>query len=142
MNETQFFLKAMMESVQMCRSFVADGIEAASEASFRKFLSQLQGELDGIESALTANAKELEIYSDELPPLSYYQNRIRNRLFLHFKNSDSAVAESIIRCCTDCMIRITRSNNLACESSINAQILFHRMIGHLNVAIRTCGFYL
>lgn len=142
MNGTQYLITVMMESVRICRSCVCDCLEAGSGAALRNFLVEVLRELDGIEAELTAKAMGLEVYFDALPPLSYYLLRFKNRLILHFKNSDSAVAERIICCCTSCSIRISRAKNLEQASESTADLIFERLLCCLNASIRSCRTYL
>lgn len=142
MNETQYLINVMMESVRICRSCVYDCLEAVSGAALRSFLSQVLRELDGIETELTAKAMGLEVYFDALPPLSYYFTKLRNRLILHFKKTDSAVAERMICCCTTCSIRITRAKNADNLSESTADLIFERLHGCLNATVRNCRNYL
>lgn len=139
---SQYLINAMMESVRFSRSCVYDCLDAGSDASLRSFLQQVALELDGIEAELTARAMGLEVYFDSLPPLSYYLAKMKNRLILHFKNSDSAVAERMICCCTDCSIRITRAKNAQDVSESPFELIFERLLGCLNATIRSCRTYL
>ena len=132
----------MMRSLQSYRSFLNDGADAASQASLHDLLGQLHRELDLIEAEILAKSASVGLHFDSLPPLSYYLKKFRNRLTLHFRNSDSAVAESIIRCATNCIITISRARNETDTADPVTEQLYQRLHWCFNMSLRHFKSYL
>ena len=142
MIETQSLIQSMMESLQFFLSCLNDGADAASETSLLDLLAQLQQELNRFESEISVKAATLDLHFDSLPPVSHYLRKFKNRLILHFKNSDSAVAESMIRCATQCIITITRTKHDVKSVDPNTEQLFQRLHCCLNMSLRYFRAYL
>lgn len=132
----------MVNAVQLCRSLAQDGWETAAEASLRDLIDQFLRELDGIESSIFIRGTSLGLHFDGLPPYTHYLKRVKNRVSLHFKNSDSAAAECIIRCTMDCIIKISRSKHAVAEADPVTEQLFQHVLGCLNASIRHFRAYL
>ena len=132
----------MMQALQSYRSFLNDGCDAASQASLHDLLTQLQRELDLIEADILAKAASIGLHFDGLPSVSYYLRKFKNRLILHFRNSDSAVAESMIRCATDCIITISRVRYESEGTDPCIEQLLQRFQCCLNISARYFRAYL
>ena len=140
--ETQKLIQSMMGALLFYRSCLNDGADAASETALLDLLGQLQREMNRLESEISIKAASLDLHFDSLPPVSHYLRKFKNRVILHFKNSDSAVAESMIRCATQCIIAITRTKHDVKSVDPDTEQLFQRLHCCLNMSFRYFRAYL
>ena len=142
LNETQKRIQLLMKALQSYRSFLNDGSDAASQASLHDLMRHLHRELDLIEAEILAKSASIGLHFDGLPPVSYYLKKFRNRLTLHFRNCDSAVAESMIRCATDWIITISRVMNETETADPVTEQLYQRLHWCFNMSLRHFKSYL
>ena len=142
MNDAKKLIQSMFEALQFYRGCLNDGSDAASEAALRELLGQLLRELDRIEADIFGKSTSLGLHFDDLPPFVYYLKKFKNRLTLHFRNSDSAVAACMIRCATDCIITISRARQESEISDPSTEQLFQRLHCCFNLSVRYFRAYL
>lgn len=141
MNEMQPILKELMDSLRRCKTCITDGIDATFGAKLRVELQDILKELDLIESDTVSRCASVQIHFDSLPALPAIFRQMSNRLRLHFRNTDSEIAESMICCCNQSMIRIQRIANSA-HTDLMTSLLLHRFLGCLAASVRSLQHFL
>lgn len=143
MNDTLTLLTTLFQSVQYCQTKIRDCMDAASQESLLRMLALHAEEADALESEIRAKAQQLGLYFDGLPPISHLLSIGLTRIKLHFRNTDSFIAELLIRTVTNSMIQIQKKcNSLQAEYDPHAELLVQRFLGYASATIRNMREYL
>lgn len=127
MNSKYQILAALINESRYLQSGIRDGMDAASAAALRGTLTWMLRELESGEREAYTLADSLGLHTDGLPPLSRLLTGGVFRVKLHFRCTDSFVAELLIRRITESMIRVQREVNRAEDSPGPAtDLLLHR----------------
>ena len=127
MNSKYQILAALINESRYLQSGIRDGMDAASAAALRGTLTWMLRELESGEREAYTLADSLGLHTDGLPPLSRLLTSGVFRVKLHFRCTDSFVAELLIRRITESMIRIQKEVNQAEDPPGPAMaLLLHR----------------
>ena len=143
MNESHLILTTLIQGCRHLKTGIRDGLDTAAEAALRTTLSDIMRELDSIEYEAFTVGHSRGIHFDGLPPLHHFLSNIRNRLFLHFRNKDSCIAELLIRSgvrSSICVLKLR--NRLEPASDTRVSILLERYLGCIQAARRSLEEYL
>ncbi len=142
MNGTNLILSCLFDGTRSCQTALKDGQDAASCASLKTKLHLILREVDALEMEIRTLSSSRGLEFDGLPPISHILAHGRARIRLHFRNSDSAVAEMLINTFSKTVIPLMKSKNQCHDPEPQTEYLTQRYLGCVSAAVRNLQEYL
>ena len=142
MSNSSAILITAINCIRYCQSVSKDCFDAAYNTGLRSSISVTLRELDEIESGIMTYCHGFDQHFDSLPPISDLIAQLRIRIMLHFKPTDSHIAEQMIRALTDSRITLVRASNQTSLRDQISAVLIHRLLGSFAVCAKSFHSYL